>query len=144
MRVIVLISLLVLACIGLSSADAATSENEASGAVMLEILEGDTAFLVNTQKKQAWWIVGECRRNIPIDPDSASEILMSRPMVEDVELGSRQIRLRQQFRFDLASTPPTVSVFSSVRSGWSPVLVKRNDACQTQSDCRARTELPEC
>ena len=43
-------------------------------------------------------------------------------MVEDVTLGSRQIRLRQQFRFDLASTPPSVSVYSSVRSGWSPVL----------------------
>ena len=143
MRVIVLISLLILT-LGLSRADAATSKNEASGAVMLEILDGDTAFLVNTRQKKAWWIVGECRRNIPIDPDSVSEILMSRPMSEDVELGSRQIRLRQQFRFVLASTPPTVSVFSSVRSGWSPVLVKRNDACQTQSDCRARTELPEC
>ncbi len=143
MRVIVLISLLILA-FGLSVADATTSENEASGAVMLEILEGDTAFLVETRNKRAWWIVGECRRDIPIDPSSTSEILMSRPMVEDVVLGSRQVQLRQQFRFDLASTPPTVSVFSSVRSGWSPVLVKRNDACQTQFDCRARMELPEC
>ena len=143
MRVIILISLFVLG-LGLSGADAATPKNGASGAVMLEILDGDTAFLVEARTKRAWWVVGECRRNIPITAESTSQTLMSRPMVDDVELGSRQIRLRQQFRFDLASTPPTVSVFSSVRSGWSPVLVKRNDACQTQSDCRARMELPEC
>ncbi len=143
MRVIVLISLLILG-LSLGGADAATPENGASGVVMLEILDGDTAFLVETQEKRAWWIVGECRRNIPIDPNSESKILMSRSIIEDVELGSRQIRLRQQFRFDLASTPPTVSVFSSVRSGWSPVPIKRNDACKLQSDCRARMELPEC
>jgi hypothetical protein len=111
---------------------------------MLEILEGDTAFLVETRKKRAWWIVGECRREIPIDPSSSSEKLMSRPMVDDVTLGSRQIKLQQQFRFDLASNLPSVSVYNSVRSGWSPVPVQRNIACSSQPDCRARTELPEC
>ena len=143
MRVIVLISLLILA-LGLSVVASSTSKNEANGTVMLEILEGDTAFLVEAQKQRAWWIVGECRREIPIDPSSSSQTLMSRPMVEDVTLGSRQIKLRQQFRFDLASTPPSVSVYNSVRSGWSPVPVQRNDACSIQPDCRARTELPEC
>ena len=143
MRVIVLISLLILA-LGLSVVASSTSKNEANGTVMLEILEGDTAFLVEAQKQRAWWIVGECRREIPIDPSSSSQTLMSRPMVEDVTLGSRQIKLRQQFRFDLASTPPSVSVYNSVRSGWSPVPVQRNDACAIQPDCRARTELPEC
>ena len=69
---------------------------------------------------------------------------MSRPMVDDVKLGSRQIKLRQQFRFDLASTPPSVSIYNSVRSGWSPVPVQRIDACSSQPDCRARMELPEC
>lgn len=143
MRVIRLISLLVLA-LGLSRAASSTPKNGANGTVMLEILDGDTAFLVETRKQRAWWIVGECRREIPIDPSSASDNLMSRPMVEDVTLGSRQIKLRQQFRFDLASTPPIVSVYSSVRSGWSPVSVQRNIACAAQPDCRARMELPEC
>lgn len=143
MRVLVLISLLIWA-LGLSVAASSTSENEANGTVMLEILDGDTAFLVETRKKRAWWIVGECRRKIPIDSSSTSETLMSRPMVDDVTLGSRQIKLRQQFRFDLASTPPSVSIYNSVRSGWSPVPVQRNSACSLQPDCHARTELPEC
>ena len=143
MRVITLISLLVLA-FGLSVAASSTPKNGANGIVMLEILEGDTAFLVETRKQRAWWIVGECRREIPIDSSSSSEIMMSRPMVEDVTLGSRQLKLRQQFRFDLASTPPSVSVYNSVRSGWSPVPVQRNLACTSQPDCRARMELPEC
>ena len=143
MRVLGLISLLILA-LGLSVAAFATSKNEAQGTVMLEILEGDTAFMVETREQRAWWIVGECRRNIPIEPSSSSEKMISRPIVEDVTLGSRQIKLRQQFRFDLASTPPSVSVFNSVRSGWSPVPVERNDACSIQPDCRARMELPEC
>ena len=110
---------------------------------MLEIHQQDSSFFVPNQK-EVWWVVGECRRDIPIEPTSTSNLLMSRPIVEDVDLGSRQIRLRQQFRFDLASTPPAVSVFSSVRSGWSPVLVERIDACETQFDCRVRMELPEC
>jgi len=143
MRVFGLISLLILA-FGLSVVALATSENEASDTVMLEILEGDTAFLVETKKQRVWWIVGECRRDIPIEPSSSSETMMSRLIVEDVTLGSRQIKLRQQFRFDLASTPPSVSVFNSVRSGWSPVPVERNTACTLQPDCRARMELPEC
>lgn len=143
MRVFGLISLLLLA-FGLSIAAVATPKNGAQDTVMLEIHEGDTAFMVETREQRAWWIVGECRRNIPIDPSSTSEKLMSRPIVEDVTLGARQIKLRQQFRFDLASTPPSVSVYNSVRSGWSPVPVERNNACTLQPDCRARMELPEC
>ena len=143
MRVFGLISLLVLA-LGLSVAASSTSKNEANGTVMLEILEGDTAFLIETKEKRAWWIVGECRREIPMDPSSTSETMMSRLIVDDVTLGSRQIELKQQFRFDLASTTPSVSVFNSVRSGWSPVPVQQNIACSAQLDCRARMELPEC
>jgi len=143
MRAFGLISLLILA-FGLSVVAFATPENGAQDKVMLEILEGDTAFLVETKKKRVWWIVGECRREIPIDSSSSSEKMMSRLIVEDVTLGSRQIKLRQQFRFNLASTPPTVSVFNSVRSGWSPVPVERNTACTTQPDCRTRMELPKC
>jgi len=143
MRVIRLISLLILA-LGLSVASSSTPKNGANGSVMLEILEGDTAFLVELRKKRVWWVVGECRREIPIDASSTSEILLSRPIVDDVTLGSRRIKLRQQFRFDLASTPPSVSVYNSVRSGWSPVPVQRNIACTSQPDCRARMELPEC
>ena len=143
MRVFKLISLLILA-LGLSIAASSTPKNGANDTVLLEILEGDTAFLIELRKKRAWWIVGECRRNIPIDASSTSEILLSRPIVDDVTLGSRQIKLRQQFRFDLASTPPSVSVYNSVRSGWSPVPVQRNIACTLQPDCRARMELQEC
>ena len=143
MRVIILISLLIVT-FGLSDAASSTSKNEANDTVMLEIPGGDTAFLVKTRKKEVWWIVGECRREIPIDPSSTSEKLMSRPIVEDVTLGSRQIKLRQQFRFDLASTPPSVSVYNSVRSGWSPVPIQRNSACLLQPDCRLRMELPAC
>ena len=143
MRVFGLISLLVLA-LGLSVAASSTSKNEANGTVMLEILEGETAFLIETNEKRVWWIVGECRREIPIESFSTSENMMSRLIVDDVTLGSRQIELKQQFRFDLASTTPSVSVYNSVRSGWSPVPVQQNIACSAQLDCRARMELPEC
>jgi len=72
MRAFGLISLLILA-FGLSVVAFATPENGAQDKVMLEILEGDTAFLVETKKKRVWWIVGECRREIPIDSSSSSE-----------------------------------------------------------------------
>lgn len=143
MRVFVLISWLVF-LFGWDPALAATSKNEAQPAVMLEIQEGDTAFWIDTKRDMAWWIVGECRRALPLETNRPLNDVMSRPLVDEVTLGSRQIRLQQQFRFDLASTPPTISVFNSVRSGWSPVPAKRIDACELLLDCRARTELPEC
>jgi len=121
---------------------------------MVEIIEGDTAFMLNTKAQKAWWIVGECRRPIPIEKNSNKSLgnpqkpsnnsMMSEKIVKNVRLGSRQIRLQQQFRFDLASDSTSVSVFNSVRGGWSPVDVKRNDACQLDATCRSRMELPEC
>ena len=143
MRVVMLISWLVLSS-GWITAHAATPINGAQPAVMLEMEGGDTAFWVEPNKDMAWWIVGECRRALPLEADAPLNNLMSRPLVEDVTLGSRQIVLRQQFRFDLASEIPSLSVYSSVRSGWSPVPVKRIDACRAVPDCHARTELPEC
>jgi len=138
-----LISWLLLS-LGWTVAQAATSKNEAQPAVMLEIEGGDTAFLIDAKKDMAWWIVGECRRALPLETGRSNNSLMSKPIVDDVTLGSRQIVLRQQFRFDLASEIPSLSVSSSVRSGWSSVPVKRIDACSTLPDCHARMELPEC
>lgn len=143
-RVLRLIFLLTLACAWDTALAASDPEGAAERAVMLEVLDGDTAFLVEPRANRAWWIVGECRREIPLEPDQPLNSLMSRPVVEDVTLGSRQIRLRQQYRFDLASDPASLSVYSSVRSGWSPVPVKRIDACEAKADCRARMGLPEC
>jgi len=103
---------------------------------MVEIMNGDTAFMINKKAQKAWWIVGECRRSIPIEKLSKGN--------RKIRLGSRQIKLQQQFRFDLANDSISVSVFNSVRGGWSPVDVKRNDACQLEATCRSRMELPEC
>jgi hypothetical protein len=146
MRVFLLISLLILGLVTQNTAFAGASSSK----VMLEIKEGDTAFMVDQKAQKAWWIVGECRRPLPISSKlsqsgkTSNKTMMSEKIIEDVRLGSRQIRLQQQFRFDLASDSTSVSVFNSVRGGWSPVDVKRNDACQLDATCRSRMELPEC
>jgi len=117
---------------------------------MVEVMAGDSAFLLNKKAQKAWWIVGECRRPIPIERSSkgnqknSNNSMMSKKIINDVNLGSRQIRLQQQFRFDLASDSTSISVFNSVRGGWTPIDVKRNDACQIDASCRSRMELPEC
>ena len=147
MRVFLLISLLIGAVIG--SITAATAKSSSS-VVMVEIMNGDTAFMINKKAQKAWWIVGECRRSIPIEKLSkgnrktSNDSMMSERIVKNVRLGSRQIKLQQQFRFDLANDSISLSVFNSVRGGWSPVDVKRNDACQLEATCRSRMELPEC
>jgi len=137
-----LISWLLLAVMALMSVTATASQP----VVMLEIEEGDTAFAVDLDKNKAWWLVGECRREIPMAASKSknSQTLSSKPLVDNVSLGSRQIRLEQQFRFDMASDSPTVSIYSSVRNGWSPIPVTRNDMCAQDATCRARLELPEC
>lgn len=117
---------------------------------MLEIVDGETSFLVDRQANQAWWIVGECRNPLPI-PDKTSSskeksvsLMTSKVIANDVRIGSRQVELRQQFRFDLASTPVRVDVYNSVRGGWSQVPVRVRETCAQDATCRRLTELPEC
>jgi len=147
MRVFVLISLLIGALVG--STTAATAKSS-SPVVMVEVINGDTAFMINQKAQKAWWVVGECRRPISIEKHSKknqknpNNSMMSEKIINNVQLGSRQIRLQQQFRFDLAKDSTSVSVYNSIRGGWSPIDVKRNDACQIDTTCRSRMELPEC
>jgi len=116
---------------------------------MLEIIDGETAFLVDERAEKAWWIVGECRRPIPVDVQGSSSktqnnSITSKMISEDVRIGSRQVKLQQQFRFNLATRPASVDVYNSVRGGWSSVPVQVNETCMADAACRRRTELPEC
>lgn len=137
-----LISLVLLAIFaGLS-----TLAHSARGAVMLEVIEGDTAFMIDEKAYKAWWVVGECRRPIPLEgkPKNSNKSMSSTVIAEDVTLGSRQIRLEQQFRFNLAKTPASVEVYNSMRGGWSSVPVQVDATCSATATCRSRMELPEC
>lgn len=128
---------------------AGLAQSAGTEAVMLEIVDGETAFLVNKDKNKAWWIVGECRQEIPMDQTSSSEkkstnSMTSKVISNDVRMGSRQVELRQQFRFSMASTPVRVDVYNSVRGGWSQIDVKVNETCAIDAACRRLAELPEC
>ena len=135
-----LISLVLLAFLG----SLTTLAFAARGAVIVEIIEGDTAFMVDEQAYKVWWIVGECRRPVPLEIKKSSNSMTSEVISNDVQLGSRQITLEQQFRFNLANTPASVEVYNSMRGGWSSVPVQVQETCSVTSTCRARMELPEC
>jgi len=116
---------------------------------MLEIIDGDTAFLVDETAQKAWWIVGECRRSIPIETSAKTSktqnnSLTSKIISDDVRIGSRQVTLQQQFRFNLAIRPASVDVYNSVRGVWSSIPVEVNQTCTVDAACRRRAELPEC
>lgn len=116
---------------------------------MLEIVDGDTSFLVDQKTNKAWWIVGECRRPIPMDSSTSSKkksnnSMTSKVISNDVRMGSRQVELRQQFRFSMASTPVRVDVYNSVRGGWSQIDVRVKQTCDVDAACRRLAELPEC
>lgn len=123
-------------------------------AVMVEIVDGDTSFLVDEKVNKAWWVVGECRRPIPMDNSSGKKStsskkktnnsMISKVISNDVRMGSRQVELRQQFRFSMASTPVRVDVYNSVRGGWSQIDVRVNETCAIDVTCRRLAELPEC
>ena len=117
-----------------------------SKAVLLEIPGGDTAFVVDKSVNKAWWVTGECKRSVPLESSTkASQThFVSKKISENVTLGSRQIQLQQQFRFNLASPEASVDVYSSVRGGWSSIPVEVNETCNLEPICRARMELPEC
>ena len=118
-------------------------------AVMVEIVDGDTSFLVDEKANKAWWVVGECRKPIPMSNSSSSKkkstnSMTSKVISNDVRMGSRRVELRQQFRFSMASTPVRVDVYNSVRGGWSQIEVKVNETCAIDAACRRLAELPEC
>ena len=146
MRLFVLTSLFVIGSIVGTGSTAFAADD----VTHLDIIDGDTAFIVDKQAKKAWWVKGECLIPIPIESSensgkpSISGQMTSKMMSETVSLGSRQIRLQQQFRFDLATPIPSVDVYSSVRGGWSPVPVQVTTTCTAEMTCRQRTELPEC
>ena len=137
-------------CAGQSGHAQNSAQPASAGPVLLEIIDGDTAFAVDQGRGKAWWIVGECRREIPMpDPVAAtsagrSALLLSRKMTDDVTIGRRQIALTQQFRFNLTPAAASVEVYNSVRGGWANVPVRVNDACASDAMCQSKMELPDC
>jgi len=127
-------------------------EKPSKSAVLLEIIDGDTAFIVDAKQAKAWWVVGTCREPIPIlgaskKKNSNKSILSSEIISDNVKIGDRQVTLKQQFRFKLAANPNenyNVEVYNSLRSGWSPVPVQAKANCTVDATCRQRMELPEC
>ena len=124
----------------------------AKTAVMLEIIDGDTAFVIDETNNAAWWVVGQCRRPIPVElrknSQNNSNITMTSKIIRNnTRIGNRQIVLKQQFRFTLSDAPNgpnTVEVYNSLRGGWSAVPVELNAQCAYDMTCRQRMEAPEC
>jgi len=148
-RILYLISAVTVAMSGSSLAQLnLASAKPAKTAVVLEIIDGDTAFVVDMTNNAAWWVVGQCLRPIPVEPkNSSTNTITSKIIRNDSRIGNRQIVLKQQFRFTLADTPNgpvTAEVYNSLRGGWSAVPVRLNAQCAYDATCRQRLEAPEC
>ena len=122
-------------------------------AVFLQIVDGETAFVVDPEAREAWWVVGECRRPIPMAKPAnsttkqSSNSIQSEIISENVRIGVHHVTLRQQFRFSLGQSPSDIArveVYNSLRGGWADVPVKRIDNCATDITCSRRMEAPEC
>ena len=151
-RILYLITASLLVVCGSYQVDAKPAET----AQMLEIIDGDTAFVVDKTNNAAWWVVGECRRPIPVQPQkNSNKTITSKIIRNNTRIGNRQIVLKQQFRFNFQTrvadtpngsinTPITVEVYNSLRGGWSAVPVRLNAQCAYDATCHQRMELPEC
>lgn len=118
------------------------------GPVWLEIIDGDTAFMVDRSNDMAYWVLDDCRREIPLQSllsqKGGEGPLLSKPLTDKVTLGRQQVVLEQQFKFNLDTAPIGVEVYSSVRQSWLPVEVRPYPQCPVDAQCRARMELPIC
>ena len=113
--------------------------------VMLDIVDGDTSFLINPKSRKAWWIIEECRVEIPLEKDKKSiKTITSEIVSNEVSIGSHKITLRQQYRFTLDSHAASLEVYNSMRGGWSSISVQLNESCTLDQACRKRMERPEC
>ncbi len=142
-----LLKFLMIWMIGLMVGLPSSAQETGNTPLLLEIVDGDTAFIVDPGLNKAYWVVGECRREIPMGDQTKSntaEAMLSRKLSDKVTLGRQQVVLEQQFRFNLTDTPVSVEVYNSVRGGWSKVPVSVNRQCSTNAACLARMELPIC
>ena len=112
--------------------------------VLLDVEDGETSFMVDQQNKQAWWIVGECRRSIPMQTKNTTNTMLSEVISNDVRIGSHPVKLRQQFRFTLSGPSTSLEVYNSVRGGWANIPVHVNETCTLDASCRSRMEKPVC
>lgn len=121
--------------------------------VVLDVANGATAFMIDKKAYEAWWVVGECRYELPLKSgnhksndrqNSQVNSMISEVFSKNVRMGTRQVELRQQFRFNMATHPVTLEVFNSVRGGWSLVPVRVNQTCTQDSTCRRRMESERC
>jgi len=115
----------------------------------VDVKEGDTSFVIDTDQGIIGWVKQECRYEIPISkdkkpPKKSTNIVFSERFSQNVQIGSHRFILEQQFRFDMVSQTPTLQVFNSVRRGWSEIPVRINDTCNQDLTCRQRMELPLC
>lgn len=130
----------------------AQTANTGKTPIMLDVINGDTQFLVSKDRAKAWWIVGECRKEIPMPRQMSSQdgVITSQKITDNVTIGRQQVVLEQQFRFNLIPTltnpngPVTVEIYNSVRGGWSSVPVSVNAQCNLDITCSSRMELPDC
>lgn len=122
----------------------ATGVSALAEPLWIEVEGGNTAFEVDPERRTAYWVLDDCKRPIPLESSGKRGILQSTTLQDRVELGSRQVELRQQFRFNLVADPARVEVYNSVRGGWAPVPVRVSPTCHPAAVCRERMELPEC
>jgi len=66
--------------------------------------------MIDEKANKAWWVVGECRRGLPLEKpvvskEKSKNSMTSKMISENVRIGSRPVELRQQFRFNMASVP---------------------------------------
>ena len=147
-----LLKILMIAVLGLM-APLCMAQSVSKDTVLLEIINGDTAFAVDVKRGNVWWLVGECRREIPM-PDKATSasqgVMQSQRISEEVLLGQRQVVLEQQFRFNLTSIaggldgPASVEVYNSVRGGWAQIPVTLKQNCSQDAVCSQRVDVPDC
>jgi len=111
--------------------------------IEVQLANGKTSFLINKKNYKTWWVLEECKQHLPLESNNRS-LIETMTFEEDVQLGNRQIKLRQQFRFNLAKHSPSLDIYNSVRGGWQTLPVLVNEDCSLQSSCRARSVLPPC
>lgn len=142
-----LLKFLMIVTVGAANAPVLATQVTGNTPVMLEIINGETSFVVNPGLNTAYWVTGECRREIPMSnqtKNSNAKALVSRKISDKVTLGRDQVVLEQQFKFNLTDTPVSVEVFNSVRGGWTTIPVRHNQQCSVDAACLARMELPIC
>lgn len=108
----------------------------------IEVPNGNTSFLYQSQSKNLWWINETCKVKLSAQ-EIDKTILKSEKLSKNVKIGNQSVKIVQQFKIDLEARDK-LEIYSSIRGGWFAIPINVHETCLGKANCQSLLGRPTC